>query len=91
MPGSVRVPRYSRALYINEGVTEGNITNENELLLKLANEKRKAIRDEYKNVGADINPLVLIQFPDKSKDLNKILYLIFDYPYKHYTFKYFEV
>ena len=23
--------------------------------------------------------------------LNKILYLIFDYPYKHYTFKYFEV
>lgn len=25
------------------------------------------------------------------KDLNKILYLIFDYPYKHYTFKYFEV
>lgn len=24
-------------------------------------------------------------------DLCKILYLIFDYPYKHYTFKYFEV
>lgn len=23
--------------------------------------------------------------------LYKILYLIFDYPYKHYTFKYFEV
>lgn len=22
---------------------------------------------------------------------SKILYLIFDYPYKHYTFKYFEV
>ena len=22
---------------------------------------------------------------------NKILYLIFDYPHKHYTFKYFEV
>ena len=26
-----------------------------------------------------------------AKELNKILYLIFDYPYKHYTFKYFEV
>lgn len=26
-----------------------------------------------------------------AKKLNKILYLIFDYPYKHYTFKYFEV
>ena len=25
------------------------------------------------------------------KDLYKILYLIFDYPHKHYTFKYFEV
>lgn len=25
------------------------------------------------------------------KNLNKILYLIFDYPHKHYTFKYFEV
>ena len=23
--------------------------------------------------------------------LGKILYLIFDYPHKHYTFKYFEV
>ena len=23
--------------------------------------------------------------------LLEILYLIFDYPYKHYTFKYFEV
>ena len=25
------------------------------------------------------------------KNLFKILYLIFDYPHKHYTFKYFEV
>ena len=25
------------------------------------------------------------------KDSNEILYLIFDYPHKHYTFKYFEV
>lgn len=24
-------------------------------------------------------------------DLIQILYLIFDYPHKHYTFKYFEV
>lgn len=26
-----------------------------------------------------------------NKQFCKILYLIFDYPYKHYTFKYFEV
>ena len=25
------------------------------------------------------------------KFISEILYLIFDYPYKHYTFKYFEV
>ena len=25
------------------------------------------------------------------EDVWQILYLIFDYPYKHYTFKYFEV
>ena len=24
-------------------------------------------------------------------EFSKILYLIFDYPHKHYTFKYFEV
>ena len=25
------------------------------------------------------------------RNLKEILYLIFDYPHKHYTFKYFEV
>ena len=25
------------------------------------------------------------------REFNEILYLIFDYPHKHYTFKYFEV
>lgn len=29
--------------------------------------------------------------PFYDSDLIKILYLIFDYPHKHYTFKYFEV
>ena len=28
---------------------------------------------------------------NKIYKLHKILYLIFDYPHKHYTFKYFEV
>ena len=28
---------------------------------------------------------------EKNNSLRKILYLIFDYPHKHYTFKYFEV
>lgn len=28
---------------------------------------------------------------EDDKDLNKILYIIFDCPHKHYTFKQFEV
>lgn len=28
---------------------------------------------------------------EEPKDYAEILYLIFDYPHKHYTFKYFEV
>ena len=31
------------------------------------------------------------RFYDSIKDVNKTLYLIFDYPYKYYTFKLFEV
>ena len=30
-------------------------------------------------------------FQEKKEIYKKILYLIFDYPHKHYTFKYFEV
>ena len=29
--------------------------------------------------------------PIRLYSLDEILYLIFDYPHKHYTFKYFEV
>lgn len=29
--------------------------------------------------------------PESVKKLKKTLYLIFDYPYKYYTFKHFEV
>lgn len=59
----------TKALYINEGIISGNINNENELLLQLADNKRKAIKDEYSKLGININPLVIIQFPDKSTEL----------------------
>lgn len=32
-----------------------------------------------------------VEVPILVKDLCKTLYLIFDYPYKYYTFKHFEV
>ena len=31
------------------------------------------------------------RFQETIKELNEILYLIFDYPHKHYTFKHFEI
>lgn len=60
----------AKALYINEDV-EGNITidDEHKYLIDLANRKRKDISDEYKKLGKDIRPLVLIQFPDMSEEL----------------------
>ncbi|MEJ9280984.1 DEAD/DEAH box helicase [Ureibacillus thermosphaericus] len=60
----------TKALYINEDV-EASITidDEHKYLIDLANKKRKDIADEYKKLGKDIRPLVLIQFPDMSDEL----------------------
>lgn len=42
-------------------------------------------------VGAVMIVAGSVYFRKKKKYLKEILYLIFDYPHKHYTFKYFEV
>lgn len=61
-----------KAMYINEGLSlndrqeEMEISTESEILLKLADEKRLEILKEYKNLGKNIRPLVLIQFPSSS-------------------------
>ena len=60
----------TRALYINENVTNDKIlTNEHEYLLDLAIEKRKEIKNEYIKIGVQVNPLIIIQVPSKSDDL----------------------
>lgn len=51
------------AISVNEGIESG-MAEDDSLLLELANTKRKEIYDEYKNLGKDIRPLVLIQFPN---------------------------
>ncbi len=56
----------TKAIYINEDVPEGEVTDEHLLLLELADKKRKAIKEAYEG---RINPLVLIQFPDESEEL----------------------
>lgn len=68
----------TKALFINEGVTAGHLSNENELLLSLADKKRLAIKEAYKSIGKDINPLVLIQFPDNSTSLINEVELILE-------------
>ena len=56
----------SRAIYVNEGVDENKIITdeqEYEYLLRLADEKRKEILENYERMEVDVRPLVLIQFP----------------------------
>lgn len=61
----------TKALYINEGVTDAKISDENGLLLNLAIVKRNEIRKEYEKLGKQINPLVIVQFPNENPDLIK--------------------
>ena len=52
------------AIYVNEGVMEQDeIENDYDYLLDLADAKRKELLEGYKMVGAEVRPLVLIQFP----------------------------
>ena len=64
----------TRALYINENVTnEKVLTNEHDYLLDLAINKRKAVKEEYLNRNIQVNPLIIIQLPNKSEELIKQL------------------
>jgi len=66
----------------------------------------KSYTDTYKIKGSDVDRFCRIMSDAKKieikkvnehhdlkdvEEFKKILYLIFDYPHKHYTFKYFEV
>ena len=49
------------------------------------------LSDSIKKWAANTGILINIIWLNSYKKFIKILYLIFDYPHKHYTFKYFEV
>ena len=54
----------TKALYVNEGIADGmEVDDDYDFLLELADKKRKAIAERYKQMGKTIRPLVLIQFP----------------------------
>jgi type III restriction enzyme len=62
----------TRALYINEDVDIDEIEDidtETLYLLQKADEKRKEIKKAYVERGENVNPLVIIQFPDMSERL----------------------
>lgn len=55
----------TKALYVNEGIEDNiEITDDYDYLLELADKKRKAISDRYKEIDKNIRPLVLIQSPN---------------------------
>lgn len=58
--------------------------NENVQLGKLLDETSYRRNQKHINIDDTINI-------DFIKDFQETLYLIFDYPYKYYTFKHFEV
>ena len=49
------------------------------------------LSDSIKKWAANTGTLINIIWLNSYKKFIKILYLIFDYPHKHYTFKYFAV
>lgn len=57
---------------VNEGVTqaiqENNNLDDDLMLLELADKKRKQVKAEYEKLGLDINPLVVIQFPNGNQE-----------------------
>lgn len=55
----------TKALYVNEGISDNfEITDDYDYLLDLADAKRKDIAKRYQEIGKNIRPLVLIQFPN---------------------------
>lgn len=63
----------TKAMYINknlENIPETlDMSNEYDYLINVADLKRKEIEQEYKKIGKNINPLVIIQFPNTSNEL----------------------
>ena len=62
----------TKAMYINKDVNEeniGNLENETDYLIEKANSIRKEIKAAYEREEDNVNPLVLIQFPNLNDDL----------------------
>ncbi|WP_277284074.1 DEAD/DEAH box helicase [Sneathia sanguinegens] len=62
----------TKFMYINKDLNEveiDDIQHETNILIEKANEIRKQIKEKYRKIGENINPLVLVQFPNLNDDL----------------------
>lgn len=77
----------TKALYINPDIDidqVDDLESEALYLLQKADDKRKEIKNEYIKNNEDINPLVIIQFPDMSTSLiNKVEEMLADLGYTY--------
>ena len=78
------VPYEQRALPYIENP---NAYHKYEVLKPIDNVTISEIAPAFEQVGGGIQ----YELPNNIKKLEEILYLIFDYPHKHYTFKHFEI
>lgn len=66
-----------------DGVDGDVVDNMVQYFLDFADDKRRSIKAEYQKLGLDINPLVLIQFPDEKKankdERNNLIKQVKDY------------
>lgn len=80
--GKAAYVRVKRTVVIEEGLIKEQVLtqtkedlasnqgkDQDELLLDLAIEKRKELKAEFKALGKDVNPLVLVQLPNDDKKL----------------------
>ena len=63
----------AKAIYVNEDIENGiTVEDETKFLLEKGNKKRQEIKEEYKKLGIDINPLVVIQLAnDKNAKIER--------------------
>ena len=55
----------SKAIYVNEDIPNGiTVNDETKYLLERGDKKRKEVKEEYKKIGVNINPLVIVQIPN---------------------------
>ena len=77
----------SKFISINESLQDNqNIANDYDVLIDLAESKRKQIQEEYKKLGKTIRPLVLVQFPNARPDTIKAVedkLRSYDYTYEN--------